>query len=156
MKRLNLKAEDIIHGDIKPEHILISKAENSAAYVAQVAGFRYSTINTDHPIYTPRSQGWTAPEWHPRGFYYLDAEKMDVYSFGLLCLWLFSFDEQEYIPDHIRANLPAMVPEMLIEETTQAVKLKQALHLSLERNPASRGTFPFLSQLLGAKRYWST
>ena len=153
VKRLKFEAKDIIHGDIKPENILISRAENSAAYVAQVADFGYSTIHTDHPICTPRSRGWTAPEWHHRGFKYLDAEKIDVYSFGLLCLWLFSFDEQEYISDRIRAELPAIVDELLIEEATQAETLKRALRLSLERSPASRPTFSFLSQLLESTRY---
>lgn len=80
-------------------------------------------------------------------------EKMDLYSLGLLCLWLFSFDEEEYICDHIRAELPAIVDELLIEEATQAVTLRRALRLSLERNPTNRLTFLFLSQLLESTGY---
>lgn len=114
--KFDLEATDIIHGDIKPENILISKTDSSKTYVAQVIDFGYSTLRTDRPITMPRSYGWTAPEWHHRGFQYLDAEKMDVYSFGLLCLWLFAFDEQESIPDHICARTPAIVDELLREK----------------------------------------
>ena len=39
-------------------------------------------------IYMPKSEPWHAPEWHYRGFGLLDAMKMDVFSFGTLCLWL--------------------------------------------------------------------
>ncbi|CAD6584160.1 MAG: hypothetical protein ASARMPRED_001618 [Alectoria sarmentosa] len=144
----DMHSSNIIHGDIKPENILISKTEDSAAYVAQVTDFGYSTMHTDHLIHMPRSRGWNAPEWHHRGFTYRDAEKMDVYSFGLLCLWLFFFDELEYISDLFRVKVPAIVDELLSAETKQAVDLKRVLRLSLESNPASRPTFSFLSKLL--------
>ena len=110
-------------------------------------------MHTDHLIHMPRSRGWNAPEWHHRGFTYRDAEKMDVYSFGLLCLWLFFFDELEYISDLFRVKVPAIVDELLSAETKQAVDLKRVLRLSLESNPASRPTFSFLSKLLESTRY---
>ena len=152
MVRFNTKAIDVIHGDIKPENILISKADNAAAYVAQVIDFGYSTLRTDQPINMPRSHGWTAPEWHHRGFNYADAEKMDVYSFGLLCLWLFAFDEQESISDHNRTRIPAIIDDLFSQATTQADTLRRALHLSLERDPANRRTLSFLSDLLVSTR----
>ena len=36
----------------------------------------------------PKSLHWVAPEWHHRGFSLLQAKKMDVYSLGLLVLWI--------------------------------------------------------------------
>jgi serine/threonine protein kinase len=43
----------------------------------------------DEPVKVSRTEPWDAPEWHPRSFLLKDAKKMDIYSFGLLCLWLF-------------------------------------------------------------------
>lgn len=41
----------------------------------------------------PKSGIWRAPEWHHRGFRPEGARKMDIFSFGLVCLWmLFAVD----------------------------------------------------------------
>lgn len=36
----------------------------------------------------PRSRIWHAPEWHDRAFSPEDAKRMDIFSFGMTCLWL--------------------------------------------------------------------
>jgi hypothetical protein len=41
----------------------------------------------------PKSWPWYAPEHHHRGFTFEAARRMDIYSFGMLCLW-FIFAEQ--------------------------------------------------------------
>ena len=38
--------------------------------------------------FLPKSRPWNAPEHHYRGFPFWQAAKMDIYSFGLLCLWV--------------------------------------------------------------------
>jgi hypothetical protein len=38
--------------------------------------------------FLPYSRPWNAPEYHHRGFPFWGAAKMDIYSFGLLCLWV--------------------------------------------------------------------
>jgi serine/threonine protein kinase len=43
---------------------------------------------SDILVYVPNSELWTAPEYHHRGFNISSAKRMDVYSFGMLCLWL--------------------------------------------------------------------
>lgn len=45
----------------------------------------------------PATRPWSAPEWHHRGFRVDDAKKTDVYSFGLLCLWLFLQGEESFV-----------------------------------------------------------
>ena len=38
--------------------------------------------------FLPKSIPWNAPEYHHRGFLFWQAAKLDIYSFGLLCLWV--------------------------------------------------------------------
>lgn len=41
----------------------------------------------------PKSRIWHAPEWHDRAFLPEDAKRMDMFSFGMVCLWfLFGVD----------------------------------------------------------------
>lgn len=91
-----LNEKGVIHGDIKPENILISFG-NDSRYVAKVIDFGYSTLFTtdSDPITMPLSKPWTAPEYHHRGgFLPEQARKMDAYSFGLLCLWLLFYSKE--------------------------------------------------------------
>jgi hypothetical protein len=36
----------------------------------------------------PKSRIWHAPEWHHRAFRPENAKKMDIFSFGMVCLWM--------------------------------------------------------------------
>lgn len=83
-----LKPLDIIHGDIKPQNILVFKDSNGD-FVVKVADFGYSTILAGKKgVLMPKSEPWFAPEWE-KGCEYsrIEAQKMDAYSFGMLCLW---------------------------------------------------------------------
>jgi hypothetical protein len=53
------------------------------------------------------SQPWSAPEWHHRGFRIYAAKKTDVYSFGMLCLWVLFRDELlRYVADAEANTVP--------------------------------------------------
>jgi serine/threonine protein kinase len=80
---------EIIHGDIKPENILIFK-DDAGAYIAKVTDFGYSTqfACEDDFIPVPKSWPWCAPEHNREKFKPAQARKMDVFSFGMLCLWV--------------------------------------------------------------------
>jgi serine/threonine protein kinase len=81
---------DIIHGDMKPKNVLIFE-EETGSYTAKVADFGFSTYfheEQEDLIQMPKSVPWTAPEHHVRYFTSQSAKVMDVYSFGMLCLWL--------------------------------------------------------------------
>jgi serine/threonine protein kinase len=64
--------------------------DESKNFFARVADFGYSTrFCGEHDLVRmPKSSPWNAPEHHHREFLVSKAKKMDVYSFGVLCLWL--------------------------------------------------------------------
>lgn len=91
----------ILHGDLKPENVLMF-SENST-FVAKVADFGYSTrfCGEDDLVKIPESFPWTAPEWHHREFAVSKAKKMDIYSFGALCLWIL-FERESFLASYDR------------------------------------------------------
>lgn len=84
------------HGDLKPANALVFRDGAGETY-AKLADFGYAgwAIGKTENIlvYPPISWPWNAPEYHHRGFTVPAAKKLDVYSFGLLCLWLLFFDK---------------------------------------------------------------
>ena len=85
------------HGDIKPANALVFRDGTGDTYT-KLADFGYAGWAIGNPdkvlVHPPRSWPWNAPEYHHRGFTVSAVKKMDVYSFGLLCLWLLFFDKQ--------------------------------------------------------------
>jgi serine/threonine protein kinase len=87
---------DIIHGDIKPHNILVFDYQDEEGnffegeYYAKVADFGFSAWSRagNDLVFFPESRPWNAPEYHHRGFSIDQAKRMDIYSFGLVCLWL--------------------------------------------------------------------
>ncbi|GAB1317155.1 Tetratricopeptide-like helical [Madurella fahalii] len=83
---------NVVHGDIKPTNVLIwRQSEPEPSLAVAVADFGFSSFATscDELVRVSRSQPWEAPEWHTGECTLYNAKKMDVYSFGLLCFWLF-------------------------------------------------------------------
>src|SRR5271156_4567636 len=95
---------DVIHGDIKPENVLIF--EKDGCCTAKVTDFGYSTsVASGASIFLPRSAPWQTPEYHHRQFLFSQALKAEVYSFGLLCLWLLFGDQPLCGMDHLITTL---------------------------------------------------
>jgi hypothetical protein len=63
---------------------------NTSAYAARVTDFAYSTriANEDELVIVSKSRPWNAPEHDRDEFTPAQARKMDVFSFGMLCLWV--------------------------------------------------------------------
>lgn len=81
--------KDIVHGDLKPENILIFEG-TTADYFAKVADFGWSCFESipGGEVFPPKSKPWFASEWHHRGVSIEDAKRMDIFSLGMLCLWI--------------------------------------------------------------------
>jgi serine/threonine protein kinase len=78
---------DIIHGDVKPQNILVAQVGES--YVPKLTDFESSCLwgaEDDH-LTVRRSIPWQAPEWHDRYFEVKQAKLLDVYSYGLVCFF---------------------------------------------------------------------
>lgn len=72
-------------------------SERDGSIVPLISDFGYSTISDygddGASILLPHSRHWSAPEHTYDAVTFEDARKMDVYSMGLLCLWLLFYDD---------------------------------------------------------------
>ena len=80
----------VIHGDIKPQNVLVFKDAITRKITVKVADFGYSTLTTGESgkVLLPKPRPWNAPEHHFGEFKAQEAKKTDVCSFGMLCLWI--------------------------------------------------------------------
>jgi serine/threonine protein kinase len=102
---------DIVHGDVKPQNVLVFQ-DKGEPLVAKVADFGYSCFGAkdDDFVRLPMSRPWNAPEWHHREFRIYAAKKTDVYSFGMLCLWVLFNDELlRYVADADANTTPGSI-----------------------------------------------
>lgn len=78
----------IAHGDINPRNVLVFR--DGAVFYAKVADFGYSAVVIDEQtIGLPTTWPWNAPECEEQWWFtFLQARKTDLFSFGLLCLWI--------------------------------------------------------------------
>ena len=81
---------DIIHSNIRPNNVLVFK-DSQGKFVPKLAGSSSSVIGRSPAEFLclPQSRPWSAPEWQYRGIRLSDAIKMEIYSFGMLCLFVF-------------------------------------------------------------------
>jgi serine/threonine protein kinase len=83
---------DVIHGDIKPQNILIYDARSNHYCEPRLIDFGYSSIidpESESFIRLPMSVPWCAPERTAYDRFTPDqALRMDVFSFGMVCFWI--------------------------------------------------------------------
>ena len=103
MRMLPLKSDKdtgVIHGDIKPQNVLVFKDPIARKVTVKVTDFGYSTLTVGESgkVLLPKSRPWNAPEHHFGEFKTDEAKKMDAYSFGMLCLWVLFGDRLSDFP----------------------------------------------------------
>ena len=150
--------------------MLVFKDTVSRKTTVKVADFGYSTLTTGESgmVILPKSRPWNAPEHHLGEFKAHEAKKTDVYSFGMLCLWvlfgdslsdvpqttadgsagLISFDVPflggptllEYLKDEDRLEHVAnqLVESMPGLNVEYRIHLKEIFSLTLPHNPTKR------------------
>ncbi len=108
--------------------------DNSNEFIAKVAGFGSSTISRSQSIiHVPNFGHWTAPEWHHEGFEASSAMKMDVYSLGVLTLWLTFYENQDHggqsFPEYLASKIrsPLDLNRMISENSETNDKEKRDL-----------------------------
>lgn len=91
---------------MKPKNILVF-GESEDIIVARVADFGFSTVGLESDIQVAVSTPWVAPEVGNRDGYTLEqAKQTDIYSFGMLCLWVLF---KEWIDEMARAEASGVV-----------------------------------------------
>lgn len=91
----DMHANGIVHGDISTGNVLVFQAtresNDGVDFVAKVTDFGFSTRfrgESDLILLQAGTRPWRAPESKSDRFKLSQIVKMDVYSYGLLCLWL--------------------------------------------------------------------
>lgn len=136
---------DVIHGDLKPENVLIFPGQDGGGYVPKVIDFGYSTygLGDDDLVRLPCTPAWAAPEWHHREFRIKDAKKADIYSFSKICKWILEdvidcqFPEKKVWP-HLQQFYQLALCENPRERTDNVSFLVSILSRALQ---AEKGSF---------------
>ena len=122
---------DIIHGDIKPQNILIFP-DGDSKYLAKLSDFGYSSyvphIERDRLVFMPKSIPWNAPEHHYRGFKFDDAVKMDIFSFGVFCLWLLFTGARSDQPFKVQGPSNDASVDLVLEQARRFLESERGLH----------------------------
>ena len=67
----------VVHGDIKPQNVLVFKDAITRKITVKVADFGYSTLTVGESgkVFLPKSRPWNAPEHHFGEFEAQEAKK---------------------------------------------------------------------------------
>ena len=111
----------------------------------------------------PRSLHWVAPEWHHRGVSPTQAKKMDVYSLGLLVLWILCCNTSHSIEPQSHISLIASSDDVLtfvdenlrFMQTQYRAGIKEFFWSSLNANAIDRcADVRHLQELLMGEKYY--
>ncbi|KAJ6258751.1 hypothetical protein Dda_6804 [Drechslerella dactyloides] len=115
---------NIIHGDVKPKNTLVFDSNDEIGVTVKVTDFGYSTMYSgDRDIKVPMSVPWDPPDFKrmKRIFKPPVAKGMDVYSFGVLCLWVLFHEKLEELGKETQQTNPNGYFNQILKSVTNAV-----------------------------------
>lgn len=130
-----LTIAEFVHGDITPGNVLVYE-DQTGDIVVKVSDLGFATPfdeDEEHRVVTlPRCRPWNAPEFFDFGKFSLEqAKQMDIYSVGLLCLWVLFGDQfskgsvQDSAPQHSSISFERPLDESnIIEDLKENDKLR--------------------------------
>jgi len=101
-----LHKNGVIHGDIKPENVLLFKGEAPEGLIPKLSDFGLSILDTNASPGLPRgTPNWEAPEILENAVCGEDLVYSDAYSFGLL-LWYIARDGTSPFDQTVELQVP--------------------------------------------------
>ena len=153
---------DVVHGDIKPDNVLVFNSSTPDEYGIKVTDLGCSSfgIKEDDLVKLPQSEPWEAREYHKRWFSLKAAKRMDVYSFGLFVLWLFFHKERFTYREDVETKLGeafetgTMACEALQSSKDDGTILSYALDLVAKSPHLSDDARLILQQVFNLSLQW--
>jgi serine/threonine protein kinase len=78
----------IVHCDVKPNNVLVFR-HPTEGFTVKLADFGYATSARHNQVYLATPAIWSDPDYRGDAVDMITAQRMESYSFGLLCTWLF-------------------------------------------------------------------
>jgi serine/threonine protein kinase len=128
---------DMIHGDIKPQNFLVfwndgwgrDEWRQPEITHAKLADFGYAGWNMDPSkevsLYLPESKPWAGPEYHHRAFGIQQAKQLEIFSFGLSCLWFLFHDKLKSLDAETPVRLAEICHENAFYDAKSIERLKR-------------------------------
>jgi len=107
--------------------VLVFKDATTNKTTVKVTDFGYSTLTVGEAgkVLLPKSRPWNAPEHHFGEFIATEAKKTDVYSFGMLCLWVLFGDRlSDILPHNTESGTESVSFDVSTQHHTLLERLK--------------------------------